>query len=178
MISVQCVLPNIFMAFATYAARPTPYESSICFGRRHRRRTVSEVAMLGEECCTPLDTDEPRRKKRRQDGSMPLTGSEHSSMIPPKELVERTRRLRSSSLPGSLDSARPILALEDRDVSDEEVAGDMDSAERSKIGKQLDLRVWEVMQREVMDWYEPSQLHSRRGYRAVSSFGCASSQRA
>ena len=44
-------------------------------------------------------------------------------------------------------------------ISNEDGTGTMIVTKGSKLGKQLDIRMWEVIQKEITDCYEPSQLH-------------------
>ncbi|KAI9881196.1 MAG: hypothetical protein M1830_007174 [Pleopsidium flavum] len=134
------------------------------FGSERRRWTVTELAILREECCKPPHNVGRRHQQRREDGLMPLTGSEDIPIIPPDELIEMIRPLRSSSLFDQLATPILDLALQDKDMHDEDSAGALGFTEQTSIGKQFDIRVWEVIQKELMDWYQPNQLNHRRGY--------------
>jgi len=163
------VLANILMAATASPPNSSVDEPLTGFDRERRRWTVTELVILTEECSEPPHTAERCHRKRREYGSKPLTGSEDIAMIPPEVLVEMTRPLRSSSLFDQLATPIPNLALHDEVLTDEDAAGVVGFTEETSIGKQFDVRVCEVIQKEVMDWCEPNQLNHRRGCRTVGS---------
>lgn len=97
---------------------------------------------------------------------MPPTGCEDMAMIPSVELLDMVKPLRAS-----FATTSPAT---DRIDHDEDILGNEDTAGmvptvRSRMGKQLDVRIWEVIQKEIMDCHEPSQLHGLQGCSNVSS---------
>ena len=136
-------------------------EASISFGSQRRRWTVTELALLTQEGCWQSHYSSNRGRNHTEDGSMPLTGSEDIAMIPPDELVRMTRPLRSSSLFRPIDSCAADHAVPEDQLNQEDAFGTVGLTGGKKIGMQLDVRVWEVIQKEVMDWYEPSQPQPR-----------------
>lgn len=76
------------------------------------------------------------------------------------------RRLRASFVTSS-PTANHIVRGEDS--PDDEGTAAMIPTGGSEMGRQLNIRIWEVIQKEIMDCHEPSQLHGLRGCSNVSS---------
>lgn len=103
---------------------------------------------------------------RKHDGNeaMPLTSCDDTSMKPSEEQRDIIRRLRASLATRSFTADQIVHG----DVSpDDEGTAAMSPTGGSMMEKQLDVRIWEVIQQEIMDCHEPSQLHGLRGYSNV-----------
>ena len=102
------------------------------------------------------ENGEPERiqnRRRKEDGSLPLTGSGDLAMIPLSELMDMIRPLTLSSL----------FDLE-RDSTMRRLGHNTEYTHGSTgIGKQLDTRVWELVQKEVMDWHDTWSTSGLRG---------------
>lgn len=94
---------------------------------------------------------------------MPLTGCEDIAMISSEEPVGMTGPLRSSFSAETTTSPATDDVLQGDHVSDEHETGTMIATRGFRMGKQLDVRMWEVIEKEIMDCHEPTQLYRLRG---------------
>jgi len=95
---------------------------------------------------------------------MPPTSREGIAMIPPEELLNIIRPLRTSFATTTFASDH----VHGEYLPDNEDTAGMVPTGRSRMGKQLDVRIWEVIQKEIMDCHESSQLYGLRGCSKVS----------
>ena len=100
-----------------------------------------------------------------EERTLSLAGCEDIAMIPSEELVDVRQLLRAS-----FTTTGPVTDLvQSEDASDGDGTGTLIVVRGSRVGKQLDVRMWEVIRKEIMDCHEPSQLHQPRGYSNVGT---------
>lgn len=94
---------------------------------------------------------------------MPLTGCDDIATISSEEPAGMTGPLRSSFSAETTTSPATDDVLQGDHVSDEHETGTMIATRGFRMGKQLDVRMWEVIEKEIMDCHEPTQLYRLRG---------------
>ncbi len=141
-----------------------------------RRWTVTELGFLTEEAVLAENLAHSAGRcacNREEKGSMVPTGSEEKALTHFNELLQ------SCSLYDTTDdSTTEVRRLGLVNSSAEESDAVTEVRGGTTIGKQFDVRVWEIIQKEVMDWWEPGQVPSSRGckmVRASTSYYCCSS---